>query len=107
MPVDTGSKRASAVQILAPWLLAPVLPDGTLDQGDRQHIAWCYSGILASSVFISAVRILTLPAREFNLKLDMHPIELELSEREFALELAARAFGLELPARGFDLRLPS
>lgn len=47
MPVDTRSKRASSVQILMPWALAPVFPDGTLDQGDRQHIALAYSGILA------------------------------------------------------------
>jgi|SRR3990167_7407597 len=45
--LDTRSKRASSVQILVPWVLAPLLPDGTIAQGDRQHIAWTYSGILA------------------------------------------------------------
>ena len=29
-------------------MLALVLPDGTIGQGDRQHSAWAYSGILAS-----------------------------------------------------------
>lgn len=47
--LDTRSKRASSVQILVPALTAPVLPDGTLSQGDRQHIAWSYSGILAAA----------------------------------------------------------
>jgi hypothetical protein len=47
MPIDTRSKRASSVGILASWLSSPVLPDGVIDQGDRQHIAWTYSGILA------------------------------------------------------------
>ena len=45
--VDTANKRASSVQLLAPWMLAPPFPDGTLDQGDRQHIAWAFSGVLA------------------------------------------------------------
>ena len=47
--LDTRSKRASSVQILAPWMLAPVLPDGSIAQADRQHIAWSYSGILATA----------------------------------------------------------
>jgi len=46
--LDTRSKRASSVQVMAPYILSPVLPDGTLSQGDRQHIAWTYSGILAA-----------------------------------------------------------
>lgn len=87
MAIDTRSKRASALSALRPFILAPVLPDGTLDQGDRQHIAWCYSGILAAGAGV--VRTITLPTREF------------------ALQLAARTFGLELPMREFDLRLPS
>lgn len=47
--LDSRSKRASSVQILVPSLVAPVLPDGTLAQGDRQHIAWSYSGIAAQA----------------------------------------------------------
>ena len=45
--LDTRSKRASSVNLLSPWALDLVLPDGTLNQGDRQHSAWDYSGILA------------------------------------------------------------
>lgn len=48
MPLDTRSKRASSVGLLLPWMLASVFPDGTLDQGDRQHGASSYSGILAA-----------------------------------------------------------
>jgi len=47
--LDTRSKRASSVQLLVPSTLAPVLPDATLDQGDRQHIALSYSGIAAAA----------------------------------------------------------
>lgn len=43
--LDTRSKRASSVSVLSPWSLAPVLPDGSFDVYDRQHIAWTYSGI--------------------------------------------------------------
>ncbi|HXG36513.1 MAG TPA: hypothetical protein VNL15_06065 [Dehalococcoidia bacterium] len=47
--LDTRSKRASSVQVLSPWVLAPPAPDGLIGQGDRQHIAWTYSGIDASN----------------------------------------------------------
>jgi hypothetical protein len=49
MAVDSRSKRASSVSIMLPFVLAPVLPDGTIAQADRQHIAFSYSGILASA----------------------------------------------------------
>lgn len=50
--LDSRSKRASSVGMLTPWVLAPPLPDGTLAQGDRQHIAWSYSGILAAGAVV-------------------------------------------------------
>ena len=46
--LDTRSKRASSVNVLKPWTLALVLPDGAIGQADRQHSAWAYAGILAS-----------------------------------------------------------
>lgn len=47
--MNTRSKRASSVGVLLGFcVLAPVAPDATLNQGDRQHIAWSYSGILAA-----------------------------------------------------------
>lgn len=48
--MDTRSKRASSVAILVPFLLAPVLPDGTLNVGDRAHTAHMYSGIAPAAV---------------------------------------------------------
>lgn len=47
MALDSRSKRASSIGIGLLFILAPPLPDGTLSQGDRQHIAVSYSGILA------------------------------------------------------------
>lgn len=53
MAVDTRDKRASATCVLAPWRL--VLPSpGTIDQGDRQQLAWAYRGILSGSVTTAA-----------------------------------------------------
>lgn len=46
--LDTTSKRRASIQIAMPYAIAPPSPDGTLAQGDRQHIAWSYSGINAS-----------------------------------------------------------
>jgi hypothetical protein len=49
--LDTTSKRRSSVQILESYNPSPPLPTllfGDIDQGDRQHIAWTYSGILAA-----------------------------------------------------------
>ena len=57
--LDTRSKRASSVGVLQPWLHAPVLPDGTLDVGDRQHMAWSYAagGAPAPSVVPRLARL--------------------------------------------------
>lgn len=56
MALDTRSKRASSVRMGMPWMVAVVLPDGTLQQNDRQHQAWTYSGILAGLIVASAER---------------------------------------------------
>lgn len=55
--LDTRSKRASSLQVMQPWQTsqnAPTLVTGDIDQGDRQHIAWSYSGILAASATFQA-----------------------------------------------------
>jgi hypothetical protein len=43
--LDTRSKRASSVGIMLPFFAVPPLPDGTLGEGDRKHIAFSYSGL--------------------------------------------------------------
>ena len=50
--LDTPSKRASGLQFWKPWWVAQPIADGALAQGDRQHIARSYSGILASGAVI-------------------------------------------------------
>lgn len=47
--LDTTSKRRSSVMHSQPWVAAYLLADGTIAQGDRQHIALSYSGILAAA----------------------------------------------------------
>ena len=50
--LDNTSKRRSSVRILMPFDMSPPAPDGTLGQGDRQHIALSYSGILAAGAVV-------------------------------------------------------
>lgn len=45
--LDSPSKRISSLGVTLHFIQAAPLPDGTLDQGDRQHIAVSYSGIEA------------------------------------------------------------
>ena len=49
--LDTASKRRSGAQLLKPFFSFPPEPTlvvGDIDQGDRQHFALLYSGILAA-----------------------------------------------------------
>ena len=47
MAIDTAAKRSSAINVGSPWRSRLPFPDGTIDQGDRQAVAFVYSGILA------------------------------------------------------------
>jgi hypothetical protein len=50
MPVDTRDKRSSAIMVGLPFRGQLPAPDaGAEDQGDRQHVALMYRGILASA----------------------------------------------------------
>ena len=56
--LDTTSKRRSSVQYGLPPVLAALLADGAIAQGDRQHIALMYSGILATGA-VAVVPVVT------------------------------------------------
>ena len=58
--LDTRSKRASGVSALRPYMIAPVLPDGTIDQIDRQHVAWMYGGIAAGAAALTVLPLKSL-----------------------------------------------
>jgi hypothetical protein len=45
--LDTAQKRFAAINVGCPWRGARVLPDGDIDQGDRQAIAFMASAPLA------------------------------------------------------------
>lgn len=51
MAIDSRNKRSSAINVASPWRSMLPLPDGTIDQADRQHAALHYSGILAGLIF--------------------------------------------------------
>lgn len=50
--IDTPAKRASLIGYGLPFRLALPIPDGTIGQGDRQHLVGLYSGILAAAPII-------------------------------------------------------
>ena len=47
MAIDSAAKRASAAAVSLEMPM--VIPDGTIDQADRQTIAYMYGGIAASA----------------------------------------------------------
>ena len=59
--LDTRPKRASSLHFWKPYDTCLMFPVGdTIDQKNRQHIAWSYSGILASGAIALIRRLLTL-----------------------------------------------
>jgi hypothetical protein len=51
--VDTRNKRASIIGYALPMGVFPN-PDGTIDQADRQQIAFLYPGILAAELALAS-----------------------------------------------------
>ncbi len=64
MAIDTATKRASTL-CAGTFLFALPVPDGTVDDNDRAHTQWYYSGIdydMGASEFIRyLLRDLTRP----------------------------------------------
>ena len=50
MALNTRSKRASSVGVLALFILSPPFPDGVIKGGDQPHIAAVYSGYYTPEV---------------------------------------------------------
>lgn len=48
MAVDTAAKRFSMMNF-SDGVQVPMLPDGTVGQGDKQHLLDCYAGIAFSN----------------------------------------------------------
>lgn len=63
MAIDTRNKRSSAINILMPWRAQLPAPDGTISQGDRQQVAFCYAGILAAAPLVVAALFQPQPNR--------------------------------------------
>lgn len=56
MAVDTAAKRGSLMRWGRPYLYK-LIPDGTIDQGDRQTLALYYGGILTAAPVIPTAKI--------------------------------------------------
>jgi hypothetical protein len=48
MPVESRNARASAMMVGLPWRALSPAPDGALDPGDQQHMAFLYREIAAA-----------------------------------------------------------
>ena len=60
MAIDTAAKRSSCLDFEEVWTAGTPFPDGVVDQADRQHLIWSYSGILVSPVAVSVPGLATL-----------------------------------------------
>lgn len=49
MAIDSEQKRKSIATVATPWNGPSIVPSGSFDQADRQHIGWSYSGIAAAT----------------------------------------------------------
>lgn len=52
--LDTRLKRASSVALMQRIVLAPPLPDGTIDGSDRYHLGRTYGGIASAALVINS-----------------------------------------------------
>lgn len=68
--LDTAAKRISGAEVMETGANMMPFADGTIGQGDRQHLAVLYSGILAAGA--SIVRKLHHPSQSF------HPMEAQM-----------------------------
>lgn len=50
MAIDTANKRFSIMSMRSPILKPSIIPDGTIDDGDRYHFLNLYFGIALSGV---------------------------------------------------------
>jgi len=57
MAIDSEQKRKSVTTIATVWNGPSVVPDGTINGADRQHIGWSYSGIAAQTPGLAAIPV--------------------------------------------------
>lgn len=64
MAADTRDKRASLLGLGLASLLVLPLPAGSLDLGDRQHLAYLYRGVSTASSHEAVAAVVTVEADE-------------------------------------------
>jgi hypothetical protein len=91
--MDTRSKRASSVGLWKPYVMALVLPDGAISQGDRQHSAWDYSGILAAIPIPPTPPVVVIPTqRLYNVPFEDRVLGILLEDRVLETPFEDRVF---------------
>jgi hypothetical protein len=89
--IDSRSKRASAMGFGAAWLPPAVPPDGTIGQGDRQHVIWFYSGILATA----AAALTTHADRTYAVSSESRVLSVDNESRVYAVSSESRTKAVE------------
>lgn len=79
MALDTAAKRLSAVAIGSPWRPVVPVPDGTLDQGDRQTFARLARAVLATS----AVALVAARSRSATIPREPRSLTVPRARRSF------------------------
>ena len=75
MAVDTAQKRASSLGFGVPFILN-LMPDGSIDQGDRQTSANSYRGILAGIVITKTIGNVTAAFTDSGISTQFKPDEI-------------------------------
>ena len=79
MAVDSRNKRASVLGFGLAALLVMPAPDGTIDQADRQHVAYSYPGITAGTPIAPDVIIIAIPAEAQTIAIDADAQTIQVS----------------------------
>ena len=83
MAVDSAVKRASIARF--------IIPDGTLDQGDRQTIAGMYSGILATASSVATgVVYATVTPRQLSVSVTERQLSISATPRRLSVTITTK-----------------
>lgn len=74
MAIDTAQKRASTTGVGVPFVIN-LIPDGALDQGDRQTICMSYRGVLAVTAIVQIIGDVTASFVDSGIRTEFKPDE--------------------------------
>lgn len=88
--MNTANKRASAIGIgLALRLVLPI-PDGTIQFGDRQQVAYSYAGIHANAPILAPSEIVTTGPVSIRRRVNVAPVTIHRTVAVSPVEMRRR-----------------